>query len=89
MSGLGPQSLRAAAGSPGFLAAVLEHVANDEALLIAFAAEQGIDPAEIDRARRALAGGDRAHESLIGARLFSRGVFFGEPASTSPENALG
>jgi Protein of unknown function (DUF3572) len=63
LSGIGPQSLRVAAGQPGFLAGVLEHVANDEALLIAFAADQGIAPEEVDRARRVLAGGDRERES--------------------------
>ena len=56
LSGLGPQSIRAAAGETGFLAGVLEHVASDQALLLAFTADQGIDPAEVDRARRALTG---------------------------------
>jgi len=63
MSGLGPQSLRAAAREPGFLAGVLEHVASDEALLVAFAAQEGIDPAEVDRARRLLSGADWERET--------------------------
>ena len=58
LSGIGPQSIRVAAQEQGFLAGVLEHVANDQSLLVAFAAEQGIDPAEVDNARRALAGRD-------------------------------
>ncbi len=63
LSGLGPQSLRAAAAAPGFLAGVLEHIAGDEALLVAFAAEAGVEPAEIDRARRLLTGGDWERET--------------------------
>ena len=54
LSGLGPLSIREAARQEGFLAGVLDHVASDETLLIAFATEQGIDPAEVGRARRAL-----------------------------------
>jgi hypothetical protein len=56
LSGLGPQSLRAAAREPGFLLAVLDHVASEEDLLLAFAEAQGIDPHEVGRARGALAG---------------------------------
>jgi hypothetical protein len=63
LSGLGPQSLRAAAHAPGFLAAVLEHVASDEALLVAFAAEAGVEPAHVDRARRLLSGGEWERET--------------------------
>jgi len=57
-AGLGPQSLRAAAREPGFLLGVLDHLAGDESLLLAFADEREIDPAEVERARAALA--DRA-----------------------------
>jgi len=35
--GLDPGTIRASAGSPGFLAAVLDHVAGDEALLLGLA----------------------------------------------------
>ena len=56
LSGLGPESLRAAARDPRFLVGVLDHVASDEDLLLAFADERGIDPQEIDRARDVLAG---------------------------------
>lgn len=55
LSGIGPESLRAAAREPGFLLGVLEHLGGDETLLLEFAAKQGIDPAEIERARAILA----------------------------------
>jgi hypothetical protein len=55
LTGLGPQSLRAAAREPSFLLGVLDHVAGDETLLLAFAKESGIDPEGIGRARDALA----------------------------------
>ena len=42
LTGLGPQSLRAAAREPSFLLGVLDHVAGDESLLLAFAARSGI-----------------------------------------------
>jgi len=41
---------------------VLEHLAADEALLVAFAAEAGIKPAEVDRAHTVLAGRDWERE---------------------------
>ena len=56
LTGIGPESLRAAAREPNFLLGVLDHVAGDEALLIAFAQEQGIDPAQVVQARDTLAG---------------------------------
>ncbi|MFZ1962047.1 MAG: DUF3572 family protein [Roseiarcus sp.] len=52
VSGLGPHNLRQAAADAGFLAAVLDYVASDERLLIAFAASEGLDPARIARARQ-------------------------------------
>src|ERR1700726_694148 len=55
LTGLGPQSLRAAAREPSFLLGVLDHVASDETLLLAFANENGIDPQDVGRARAALA----------------------------------
>jgi hypothetical protein len=55
LTGLGPQSLRAAAREPSFLLGVLDHVAGDETLLLAFAHESGIDPQDIARARDVLA----------------------------------
>jgi Protein of unknown function (DUF3572) len=58
LSGLDPGSIRSAAAESGFLAGVLAHLVQDESLLVAFAAEAGVTPAEVDRARRVLAGGD-------------------------------
>ena len=55
LTGLGPQSLRATAREPSFLVGVLDHVASDETLLLAFANESGIDPQDVGRARDALA----------------------------------
>lgn len=47
LAGLDHGSLRSAAAEPGFLSGVLEHVCSDEPLLLAFAAENGHDPAEV------------------------------------------
>jgi hypothetical protein len=58
ITGIGPDSIREAAGQPHFLAGVLDHIADDERLLLAFAAEQGVDANEVMRARATLAGGD-------------------------------
>jgi Protein of unknown function (DUF3572) len=57
LSGLGPDSLRAAAGQPDFLAGVLDHLLGDEALLLAFAQHAEIKPDQVTRAHRALTGG--------------------------------
>ena len=62
LSGLGPESIRAAATESGFLAGVLAHLGEDETLLVAFAAEAGIKPAEVDRAHTVLAGRDWERE---------------------------
>lgn len=56
LSGIDPQSIRLAAREPGFLAGVLEHIAGDEKLLLAFAEENGIPPQDVTRARLLLAG---------------------------------
>jgi len=56
VTGIGPDSIRAAAREPRFLAGVLDHVAADEQLLLAFATEQDIDPDALMRARELLAG---------------------------------
>ena len=55
-TGIGPGDIRAAAREPLFLAGVLDHLAGNEPLLTAFAAESGADPAGILRARDTLAG---------------------------------
>jgi hypothetical protein len=57
LTGIAPAALRAAAREPGFLIGVLDHVAADEALLLAFANESGIDPEDVVAARDALTGG--------------------------------
>jgi len=54
LSGLDPDTLRAAAASPGFLVAVLDHLAGEEDLLLAFATNRGVDPELIAIARRVL-----------------------------------
>ncbi len=56
LTGIGPESIRAAAREPNFLLGVLDHVAGDESLLLAFAEQSGIDPDDVARARAALAG---------------------------------
>jgi len=55
LTGLGPETIRAAAGSPGFLKAVLDHVAGHEELLVALADEISARPETIVAARRLLA----------------------------------
>lgn len=51
LTGLSPQSIRDVASSPGFLAAVLDHVTADEQLLLAISAETGISPEAFAAAR--------------------------------------
>jgi hypothetical protein len=57
VTGIGPAEIRAAARESGFLIGVLDYVASDERLIAAFAEEDNLDPADIDRGRVALAGG--------------------------------
>ncbi len=56
VTGLGPDNLRGAAREPGFLASVLAHVAGDESLLLAFAANEGVPPERVGAAAMRLAG---------------------------------
>lgn len=56
LTGLSPENIREAARSRHFMASVLDHLAADESLLLAFAANQGIDPSRVLRARESLAG---------------------------------
>ena len=58
VTGIGPESLRAAAREPGFLLGLLDHVSGDETLLLAFAADRGIDPSAVGAARGKLAVND-------------------------------
>lgn len=59
ITGIGPHSIRYAAREPHFLTGVLDHLAADESLLLAFANENAVDPGEVIRAREILAGGHR------------------------------
>jgi hypothetical protein len=54
LSGLDPGGLRKAALQPGFLPGVLDYIAGDEALLLAFAEAAGIAPERIGEARHLL-----------------------------------
>jgi hypothetical protein len=56
LSGIGPDTIRAAAADPHFLAGVLEYVTGDERLLVAFADHVQMKPEAISRARAALSG---------------------------------
>ena len=58
LSGLSVDHLRSAAAAPGFFAAILDFLATDETLLLAFAANAGRDPASITKARQSLAPPD-------------------------------
>jgi hypothetical protein len=62
LSGLGPADIRHAARESRFLAGVLDDVAGDEALLVEFAGDAGIDPAQIARAHAILARNNRERE---------------------------
>jgi hypothetical protein len=44
LSGINPGDIHEAAGSPQFLAGVLNHLLQDESLLLTFTAGQGLDP---------------------------------------------
>jgi hypothetical protein len=55
LHGLSLVNLRETGAAPGFLAGVLDHLAGDETLLLAFAANHGLDPAEVERAWAILA----------------------------------
>ena len=55
LTGLGPDTIRAAAGSPGFLKAVLDHLVGHEDLLVSLADEMGTHPEIFIEARRFLA----------------------------------
>ena len=53
-SGLRPDTIRSAAASPGFFAAVLDYIAADEPLLVALAKELDTRPERIMEAHRTL-----------------------------------
>ena len=57
LSGIDPATLRANAGDPELLAAVLDHVLGDESLLFVFCEAHGLSIEAPRAARRALPGG--------------------------------
>ena len=54
ISGLSPDTLRAAAAEPGFFAGLMDYLASDETLLVAFAGEIGATPESVMQARHVL-----------------------------------
>jgi hypothetical protein len=54
MTGLNPETIRQSAASPAFFAAVLDHVAADERLLIDLSGFLGVKPEHIMEAHRTL-----------------------------------
>lgn len=60
-SGATLDDLRARAGDPAFLAAVLDFVLLEDASVLAFAAHAGVAPDRVLRARAGLPGGDLPH----------------------------
>ena len=58
MTGVGPAELREQSRSPGMLAAVLDHLMQDESTLLVFCASDGIPPEDIAPARLAEIAGE-------------------------------
>jgi len=56
LTGLEPDDLRLQIGSPRVLAAVLEHLAHDEPLLMVFAVDAHLPPEDVGRALAVLQG---------------------------------
>src|SRR5689334_10264873 len=56
ITGIGPEAIRKAAGDPGFLAGVLDHVVSDEPLLLGVAEHIGIPPQTVEAAHSVLSG---------------------------------
>ena len=54
LAGIDIAEVRKAAAEPDFLAAVMEHLMSDEALLLAFAANEGVKPEAVVKAAHAL-----------------------------------
>ncbi len=55
-AGIGPDNLREAAKSAGFVEAVLQYVCSDDAFLMEVSSKIGRKPEEIDMARQILGG---------------------------------
>ena len=56
LTGIGPETIRAAAADPAFLVGVLEYLLSNEPLLISFAARENVRPTLIAAARHILDG---------------------------------
>lgn len=56
LTGLDPAELRHGATRPELLGAILDHLLNDESLLLIFAETQGISPEKINQSRHKLPG---------------------------------
>ncbi len=56
LTGVHPGMLRQAAADPAFLGGVLDYLASDERLLVAYAEQAGIPPMRVAAARHALNG---------------------------------
>lgn len=81
-TGLSPAELRATAGTPEGLAAVLDYLLCDESLLMVFAAGAAIDPAAIAPARDALVGDGDAKR--FAADNYTSGNTSGRSSSKRP-----
>lgn len=57
-TGANPSSIRAEAGDPAFLAAVLDFLLMSDENVLGFAADHAIKPEDVQRARAALPGAD-------------------------------
>ena len=62
LTGIDPGAIRTAAEEPGFLGGVLAYITGNERTLLAFAAQAGVAPEEIEKARIILAGADWERE---------------------------
>jgi hypothetical protein len=60
-TGVDEAQIRAAAGDPAFLAAVLDFIFNRDDWVLAAAEAQSIPPEDLARARAALPGGGQVH----------------------------
>jgi hypothetical protein len=58
LTGLDGSEVPAMLREPAFQLAVLDHLASDETMLIAFAEAESLPPEAVGRARRGLGGGD-------------------------------
>jgi hypothetical protein len=57
LTGLTQAEIRARAGDSQFLASILNYLRGDESLLLTFAEQENLDPADIGHGARTLSGG--------------------------------